>query len=96
MSDEAEVRELLAQLRQKVTESAHGNVPAAVSLLTGLSLEELDELGGFSEWPIAGLEPDLTGWDGLKAANLPSCPQCGQPIEPGQWIVGDGSHEHCP
>ena len=38
---ESEVRSHLANL--------DGTVPAAVSLLTGLSLDELDELGGFSD-----------------------------------------------
>jgi hypothetical protein len=36
------------------------------------------------------------GWDSLKAENLPPCPDCGDPIKPGQWIRSDGSHHYCP
>lgn len=32
-----------------------------------------------------------------SAAAMPPCPRCGQPLTPGQWIVGaDGTHVHCP
>lgn len=37
----------------------------------------------------------LNGWDSLKAANMPPCPRCGQPIRPGQWIDHNGAHLTC-
>jgi hypothetical protein len=39
------------------------------------------------------LEP--SGWDSLKAENLPPCKRCGLPIEPRQWITSAGEHHTC-
>lgn len=42
------------------------------------------------------MKVDLSSWDGLRTENMPPCPLCGHPIEPGQWIVSDGAHHVCP